>query len=64
MISEANRHFTLTYDNGLVTVSCALCAAFELVVERSEAGEKKARERVAASALGTRVPQLLNPSRR
>ncbi len=47
MISEANRHFTLTYDTALLTVSCALCAAFELVVERSEAGEKRARERAS-----------------
>jgi len=47
MTSEANRHFTLTYDNGLVTLSCALSAAFELVVERCEAGEKKARERAS-----------------
>ncbi len=45
MIADANRYVTLTYGDGLVTVACALCSAFELVLERSERGQKTARER-------------------
>lgn len=64
MISEANRHFTLTYDNGLVTglvrAVCGVRARRRAVRGRREEG---AGAGFAALALDTPVPQLLNSSR-
>ena len=47
MIAAADRYFTLTYAGDLATATCILCTAFELVIERSEAGQKVARDRTA-----------------
>ncbi len=47
MIAEAERFYVVEHRGAIVAISCALCKNFELLVERSEAGQKIARERTS-----------------
>jgi hypothetical protein len=45
MLAAAERYFTLRNEGAFTVITCALCDAFEMVVERSELGQKQARDR-------------------
>ena len=47
VIAEAERFYLIEYRGPIVAITCALCSHFELLVERSEAGQKLARDRTA-----------------
>lgn len=50
-IVEADYYFDLSYCDGLVIITCARCGGFEIVVERSREGRRRARERTSLHVL-------------